>query len=156
MAPSAILDFEIRFSDAALLLGMCRGLNLWSLTVLRSAVEKLLRFLFSIGNALEVPKIGVLGDFMGHNWHMYLREPQKAPQSVKTRVLTDRAPKSVHNCDLWSVSVNTTGNSSWTKFKITVGVHPCVFKWQIFNTEPYRPFVSDQKLLIPVPAGWTV
>ena len=67
MAPSAILDFEIRFSDAALLLGMCKGLNLWSLTVLRSAVEKLLRFLFSIGNALEVPKIGVFGDFGGEN-----------------------------------------------------------------------------------------
>ena len=67
MAPSALLDFEVRFSDAALLLDMCKGLNLWSLTILRSAVEKLLRFLFSIGNALEVPKIGVFVDFGGEN-----------------------------------------------------------------------------------------
>ena len=123
MAPSAILDFEIRFSDTALLLCLCSGLNLWSLTVLRSAVEKLLRFLFSIGNALEVPKIGGFGDFWGDNWNLYLSEPKKAPPCVKTRVLTYNTSKSVHNCGLWTVSMKKNGNSSRTKFKMTVGGH---------------------------------
>ena len=123
MAPSAILDFEIRFSDTALLLCLCSGLNLWSLTVVRSAVEKLLRFLFSIGNALEVPKIGGFVDFGSENWNLYLCEPQKAPPCVKTRVLTYHTPKSVHNCGQWTVSMKKNGNSSRTKFKMTVGGH---------------------------------
>ena len=123
MAPSAILDFEIRYSDTAALLGVWRWSNLWNLTVLRSAVEKLLRFLFSIGNALEVPKIGVFGDFGGQNWNLYLCEPQKAPPRVQTRVLTYYTPKSVHNCGLWTASMKKTGNSSGIKFKMTVGGH---------------------------------
>ena len=123
MAPSAILDFEIRFSDTALLLCLCSGLNLWSLTVLRSAVEKLLRFLFSIGNALEVPKMAFLGIWGGENWTLYLCEPQKAPTRVQTRVLTYYTPKSVHNCGLWTASMKKTGNSSGIKFKMTVGGH---------------------------------
>ena len=123
MAPSAILDFEIRFSDNGLLLSIRRGLNLWSLTVLWSAIEKLLRFLFSIGNALEAPKMGVLGVLGGKNWTLYLCEPQKAPPRVQTRVLTYYAPKSVHNCGLWTASMKKTGNSSRIKFKMTVGGH---------------------------------
>ena len=35
-------------------------------------VQKLLTFTFSIGNALKVPKIGVLGDFRGENCNIYL------------------------------------------------------------------------------------
>ena len=101
MAPAAILDFEIRVFDSMRLLVMRSGWYIWSLTVLWSAVEKLLQCLFSIGNTLEVPKIGVLGDFRGENWNMYLSEPQKAPPCAKTRVLTYYSPKSVHNCDLW-------------------------------------------------------
>ena len=102
---AAILDFEIRVFGTAVLLGISRGINLWSLTALWSAVEKLLRFLFPIGNALEVPKIGVFGDFRGQNWNLYLSEPNRAPHSAKTRVLTYYAPKSVHICDVWSVSM---------------------------------------------------
>ena len=123
MAPSAILDSEIRFSVATLLLSICKGLNLWSLASPRSTVEKLLRFLFSIGNALEVPKIGVFGDFGGQNWNLYLCKPQKAPPRVQTRVLTYYTPKSVHNCGLWTASMEKNGNSSRIKFKMTVGGH---------------------------------
>ena len=105
MAPAAILDFEIRVFDTVMLLRLCTRLNMWSLNVLWSAVKKLLRFLFSIGNALEVPKIGVFVDFRGQNWNLYLSEPQKAPPCAKTRVLTYYSPKSVHICDVWSVSM---------------------------------------------------
>ena len=101
LAPAAILDFEIRVFGWVSLLDMRSGWYLWSLIVLRSAVEKLLKFLFSVGNALEVPKIRVLGDFRGENWNMYLSEPKKAPPYAETRVLTYYSSKSVHNCDLW-------------------------------------------------------
>ena len=40
-------------------------------------VQKLLAFTFSIGNALKVPKIGVLGDFRGENCNIYLSNPQR-------------------------------------------------------------------------------
>ena len=46
-------------------------------------VQKLLAFTFSIGNALKVPKIGVLGDFRGENCNIYLSKPQKAPLCPK-------------------------------------------------------------------------
>jgi len=52
IASVAILDSEIHVFGTALLLQMSARLNWWSLTVLRLAVEKLLRFLFWIGNTL--------------------------------------------------------------------------------------------------------
>ena len=128
MAPSAILDFEIRYSDTAALLGVWRWSNLWSLTVLRSAVEKLLRFLFSIGNALEVPKIGVFGDFGGQNWNLYLCEPQKAPPCAKTRVLTYYSPKSVNNCDLSDFSRKKTKKKRTPKTSMLGGAGEVVCK----------------------------
>ena len=62
-------------------------------------VQKLLAFTFSIGNALKVPKIGVLGDFRGENCNIYLSKPQKALPGPKTRVLTYYSPKSVYAFD---------------------------------------------------------
>ena len=123
MAPAAILDFEIRVFGSMHLLDMWSGWYMWSLTVLGSADEKLLRFLFSIGNALEVPKIGVLGDFRGQNWNMYLSEPQKAPPCAQTRVLTYYSPKSVHNCDVWIVSSYKPEIVYKWNFKMAAGGH---------------------------------
>ena len=62
-------------------------------------VQKLLAFTFSIGNALKVPKIGVLGDFRGENRNIYLSNPRKAPPWPKTRVLRYYSSKSVYGFD---------------------------------------------------------
>ena len=123
--------------------------------VLCSAVEKLLRFLFSIGNALEVPKIGVFGDFRGENGNMYLSESQKAPPYAETRVLTYYSPKSVHNCDLWEFPRNKKKRTPTTsmlgyagevcgwpipmKFGSLVGA-PDVMKCAKFNWPQPLPF----------------
>mgnify|MGYP003471465568 CR=1 FL=1 len=50
-----------------------------NLIMIGLTVQKLLAFLFSIGNALKCPKIGVLGDFRGENCNIYLSKPQNAP-----------------------------------------------------------------------------
>jgi hypothetical protein len=54
---------------------------------------------------------------------MYLSEPQKAPPCAKTRALTYHTPKSVHNCDVWSVSSNKPEIDQKNKFKMATGGH---------------------------------
>jgi len=83
MAAAAILNFEIPVFGSMRLLEFRIRWYMWSLTVVVWAVEKLLRYLFSVGNALKVPKIGVLGIlgvkteiciFMNPKRHLLMRE----------------------------------------------------------------------------------
>ena len=123
MAPSAILDFEIQFSDNGLLMSICRGLNLWSLTVLWSAIEKLLRFLFSIGNALEVPKMAFLGIWGVKTELCIFVNPKRHLLASKHAFWRITRPNrsTIVACGL--LQWKKTGNSSGIKFKMTVGGH---------------------------------
>ena len=58
----------------------------------------------------KCPKIGVLGDFGGENWNIYLSRPQKGPHWAKPRVLTYHTPKSTHGFDLGAIQRNTKNN----------------------------------------------
>ena len=54
---------------------------------------------------------------------MYLSESQKAHPWAKTRALTYHSPKSVHNCDVWSVSSNKPEIVQKNKFKMATDGH---------------------------------
>jgi hypothetical protein len=81
------------------------GVYMSNLIMIGLTVQKLLAFLFSIGNALKVPQNWVLGDFRGENCNFYLSKPQKAPPWPKTRVLTYHSPKSAHGFGLGAFSI---------------------------------------------------
>ena len=64
MASAAILDFHFIFIfERTALLRVDHRLCMPNFIMIGLTVQKLLAFLFFIVNALQVPKIGVFGDF---------------------------------------------------------------------------------------------
>jgi hypothetical protein len=70
-----------------------------NLMMIGLTVQKLLTFLFSIGNALKWPKIGVFGPLRGENFKVKLFNPQKAHVYTIPRHLSHFGRESVHAFD---------------------------------------------------------
>ena len=80
MASGGHLGFSyFLFFEHTTLLTVSSRLYMPNLMMNGLTVQKLLTFLFAIGNALKVPKIWVLGHFRGENCNIYLSRPQNVP-----------------------------------------------------------------------------
>ena len=110
MASAAILDFNffLIFEHTALL-GVRIGLCMPNFVMIGLTVRKLLPFLFSIGNALKVPKNWCFFAILGVKTYISLSRPQKAP-CAKTLVLTYHSPKSAHGFDQGVIPRDTKNN----------------------------------------------
>ena len=92
MASAAIFDFQLLFFYHTALLGIRLRLCMPNFIMIGLAVQKLLAFLFSIGNALKVPKNWGFWRFWRCKLNFYLSRPQRAPPCAKTRILTYHSP----------------------------------------------------------------
>ena len=97
---AAIFYFQFFFIfEHTALLAFSSRLYMPNLMMIGLTVQKLLTFLFSIGNALRWPKIGVFGPLKGENLKVKLFNPQKAHVYTIPRLLSHFGWESVHAFD---------------------------------------------------------